>query len=663
MEFYTNQFFKLEEQKKQSEKNSSFERLLMKISSKFVNLPTERIDAEIETAQRLICENLKIDMSTLWQWANGLPHELLLTHVYIPPGGPERPERLDALEFFPWVTEKMRSGQSLAYSNQDLPKEAELDLHSRQFFGVESTVNIPLSVGGKPLIGILTFDTLGEKRAWSEAIVEKLHLAAELFTNILARKKWELELQESEERLNLTTEAGRIGLWDIDFYSKEVWVTPELRKIFGFSEDEPLDYERFYNAIHPQDHERVRQAIQTAAQTGGELHGRHRAVLPDGSIRWIDARGKSIAGSNGKTIRLMGISHDISEHKQMEEQLESRLEQIKKLKTQLENENIYLRKKIELRHVHEKIVGQSAGLKRILARVEQVAPTDSTVLIEGETGTGKELLARTVHQLSLRKDRQLVTVNCASLPPTLVENELFGREKGAYTSALTKMAGRFEMADGATLFLDEIGELPLETQSKLLRVLEQGQFERLGSTRSIRVNVRIIAATNQDLLQLVTAGKFRKDLYFRLNVFPIHVPALREHTEDIPELILFFVRQYEKKMGKQIDRLSHKCITMLQRYPWPGNVRELKNMVERAVILCNENHLSLHHFPSICHSAEDAVAYKKTEIFDLELMEKETIIRALKKTGGNKSKASKLLHISRQSLDRRIMKFKLSGLF
>ena len=235
--------------------------------------------------------------------------------------------------------------------------------------------------------------------------------------------------------------------------------------------------------------------------------------------------------------------------------------------------------------MHEEIVGRSQAMKRILAQVEQVARTDATVLIEGETGTGKELLARAVHRLSARKDRSLVTVNCASLPPTLIESELFGREKGAYTGALTRMTGRFEVADGATLFLDEIGELPQDVQAKLLRVLEEGRFERLGSTKPLKVDLRIIAATNRDLARDVEQGKFRKDLYYRLNVFPIAVPPLRERPEDIPLLVWAFVRQYEKKMGKRIDHIPRKSMEDLQHYPWPGNARELRNVVEHAMIV------------------------------------------------------------------------------
>ena len=232
-------------------------------------------------------------------------------------------------------------------------------------------------------------------------------------------------------------------------------------------------------------------------------------------------------------------------------------------------------------------------MKKVLARVEQVARTDSTVLIQGETGTGKDLLARAIHHLSPRKERPLVSVNCASLPPTLIESELFGREKGAYTGALTRMVGRFEAADGATLLLDEIGELPPEVQGKLLRVLEEGRFERLGSSKTLQVNVRIIAATNRDLAQDVNEGRFRKDLFYRLNIFPIAVPPLRERREDIPLLVWAFVRQLEKKMGKRVDAIPRKSMEALQTHSWAGNVRELRNVVEHAMIMSSGRTLTL----------------------------------------------------------------------
>jgi transcriptional regulator with GAF, ATPase, and Fis domain len=271
--------------------------------------------------------------------------------------------------------------------------------------------------------------------------------------------------------------------------------------------------------------------------------------------------------------------------KKMDEQLKERLHEIEALKQRLERENIYLLEEIKLLIEHTDIVGQSPPMKKVLSQVEQVAKTGSTVLLLGETGTGKELLARAIHGLSPRKNRPLVTVNCASLPPTLIESELFGREKGAYTGALTRMVGRFEMADGSTLFLDEIGELPLELQSKLLRFLEEGSFERLGSSTSVRVDVRIIAATNRDIGREVEEGKFRRDLFYRLNVFPVVIPPLRERPEDIPLLVRAVVKEFQKKMGKEIESIPKKTMAALQSYSWPGNVRELRNLVEHAMIL------------------------------------------------------------------------------
>lgn len=221
----------------------------------------------------------------------------------------------------------------------------------------------------------------------------------------------------------------------------------------------------------------------------------------------------------------------------------------------------------------------------MLKNVERVAPTDSTVLITGETGTGKELIARAVHNLSPRKDRPLVKVNCAAIPAGLIESELFGHEKGAFTGALTKKMGRFEVADKGTIFLDEIGDLPLDLQSKLLRVLQEGEFERVGGTQTFKVKVRVIAATNRDLAQQSNAGQYRPDLYYRLNVFPIHLPPLRERESDIPLLVQYFVRKFAANFGKKIDRIPERMMTALQRYPWPGNIRELEHVIERAVIL------------------------------------------------------------------------------
>jgi formate hydrogenlyase transcriptional activator len=284
-------------------------------------------------------------------------------------------------------------------------------------------------------------------------------------------------------------------------------------------------------------------------------------------------------------LQLIGeILVNALDRKSREEELHQRLEEIHQLKEQIEAENLYLRESIIAECSTGEIVGQSPAIQKVLAQVKKVAPTNSTVLIEGETGVGKELIARVIHKLSSRKNRLMVTVNCATLPAALIESELFGRETGAYTGALSRQIGRFEVADGSTIFLDEIGELPQELQVKLLRVLEEGEFERLGSPKEIKVNVRVIASTNRDLAEEVRKGNFRKDLYYRLRVFPIHVPPLRERLEDITVLVRVFVNEFEKKMGKTIRTISLKSLENLQRYSWPGNIRELRNVVEYAMI-------------------------------------------------------------------------------
>ncbi len=311
--------------------------------------------------------------------------------------------------------------------------------------------------------------------------------------------------------------------------------------------------------------------------------------------------------------------------KKAEEELRSSCAEIAKLKEQLEVEARYLRSEVLASLPHEKIIGQSEPIKRVLAMVEQVAPIHSTVLICGETGTGKELIAQEIHNLSLRRDKLLVKVNCASLPASLIESELFGREKGAYTGALTRQVGRFELADNSTIFLDEIGELSCDLQSKLLRVLQEGEFERLGSPKTIKVNVRVIAATNRNLMEDVKAGRFREDLYYRLNVFPIVIPPLRERRDDIPMLVWEFMRELNEKMGKKINRISKSCMASLQSYSWPGNIRELKNVIEYAAIVSTGDELKVR----IPESALDSPSCMMT----IEEMEQRHIAAVLRQTG------------------------------
>jgi formate hydrogenlyase transcriptional activator len=316
---------------------------------------------------------------------------------------------------------------------------------------------------------------------------------------------------------------------------------------------------------------------ELALQTGGE--NSTPAVLSISALQHTDMPGA-----------VCMVVTDLTEQKRHEQkrtaEIQAALSEVKALKEQFELENIYFRREFKMKHRFEHIIGKSDGLKYVLYRAEQVAPTNTTILILGETGTGKELIAAAVHNMSPRKERPLITVNCAALPGNLIESELFGREKGAFTGADTRQVGRFEIAHGSTLCLDEIGELPLEVQAKLLRVIQHNEFERLGSSHTIKVDVRIIATTNRNLEEEVRKGRFRQDLYYRLNVFPITVPPLRLRKEDIPLMVQAFIERYSRKLGKQITSVRKETMKTLQDYPWPGNVRELESIIERAVILC-----------------------------------------------------------------------------
>lgn len=329
---------------------------------------------------------------------------------------------------------------------------------------------------------------------------------------------------------------------------------------------------------------------------------------------------------------------------------------IRSLRDQLHKENVYLQEEIKSTHNFEEIIGESPAIRRVLRSVEQVAPTDSTVLIRGETGTGKELIARAIHDLSQRRSRPLVRVNCAALPAGLVESELFGHEKGSFTGALNKKIGRFELAHQGTIFLDEVGDLPLETQAKLLRVLQEQEFERVGGAQTITVNVRVMAATNRDLKAAVTQQTFRADLFYRLNVFPIHIPPMRERTEDIPILARYFIDKYMKKMNKRFEAIGHSTMDRLVQYPWPGNVRELEHVIERAVIYCTGPTLDIGNEALSVTSAAMATPER---LMTLEEMERGHILKVLKLTkwviGGPKG-AAELLNIHPNTLRSRLPK-------
>jgi transcriptional regulator with GAF, ATPase, and Fis domain len=372
-------------------------------------------------------------------------------------------------------------------------------------------------------------------------------------------------------------------------------------------------------------------------------------------IMHLNAR--RIYGADNQTDMILLAIEDVTEreyHKRhLEELVEERTAEIRKLKNQLEAERAYLQEEIKLEFNHENIIGQSNEIKYVFYKVEQIASTDTNVLVLGETGTGKELVARAIHGFSGRKDRALVKMNCAALPSNLIESELFGHEKGAFTDAHSKRLGRFEIANGTTLFLDEIGELPLELQPKLLQVIETGEFERLGSSDTTKVDVRIIAATNRNLEAEVRKGTFREDLWYRLNIFPITMPPLRERREDIPLLVNYFIEKISKRLGKSINLVPVNVMDALRNYHWPGNIRELENVLERAVI--NSSGPKLHLVDELKKPNEELTNTNRT----LAHVEREYILRVLEQTHwkvSGKNSAAEILDLDRSTLRARMRK-------
>ena len=396
--------------------------------------------------------------------------------------------------------------------------------------------------------------------------------------------------------------------------------------------------------MHPDDYERVTGHSASAISKGAAFELEMRLRKNDGSYRWFLARYNPLHGEEGQITRWYVTGTDIEDRKQAEDTLR--------------RENVALREEIDKASMFEEIVGTSPALKSVLSRVSKVARSDSTVLITGETGTGKELVARAIHRRSDRASRAFVSVNCAAIPRDLIASEFFGHEKGAFTGATQQRLGRFELANGGTIFLDEIGELPAETQIALLRVLQEHEFERVGGTRRIRVDVRVIAATNRDLEAAINAGSFRSDLFYRLNVFPIEIPSLRERRVDIPLLVEYFIDRYARKAGKNIKRVNKKTLELFQSYPWPGNIRELQNVIERSIILCESDIFSIdenwlpQQLPPTPESKQ-IVELPRT----LLVQEKNMIEAALKDTGGRVSGptgAAVKLGIPRSTLESKI---------
>jgi PAS domain S-box-containing protein len=444
--------------------------------------------------------------------------------------------------------------------------------------------------------------------------------------DITERVAHQRALLESEERFRGLADSAPVMIWIVNPDSECTYVNKRFLDFTGRNEEQELG-QGWMQGIHPDDHDATAETYTTRFNQRQHFAMEYRLRRHDGEYRWILDCGVPRFSTDGVFLGYIGSCLDITERKESEVAIKTAHAELHQLKNQLEAENIYLQQELQLDQKFGEIVGQSDAIKYVLFKINQVAPTDSTVLITGETGTGKELAARAIHGASARKDRPLIKVNCSALSPTLIESELFGHEKGAFTGAVGRKQGRFELANGGTIFLDEIGELPPELQVKLLRVIQESEFERIGGSKTIKVDVRIIAATNRNLKQEVEEGTFREDLWYRLNVYPITMPPLRQRKEDIPLLVEHFVSTYAKKFGKTISSVSPRSMESLQGHSWPGNVRELANVIERAVIHTPGSVLQIvDHFEQVAPAALPSTQ-------TLEEVERDYIIRTLENTG------------------------------
>lgn len=633
-----------------------FEILLADLSSRFINLPVDQVDAEIEHTQRKVCEFLELDLSAVWQWEDNQPNFLILTHLYRPLGGPPVPDRMEASVEHPWALGEVKAGRNIIMDDtESVPAEAVKDREVWRHYGVKTNLTIPLkSAVGLPY-GAVSFNDMQKHRHWSGRLVQRLEMVATVFSNALMRKQLELELYYSNAKLELAAESAAAGIWSLNLQNRIFWTTDKARELFGFDADETISVDRFIEIVHPDDRPNVMKTMEEMEDAEAVCSVEYRIRKDNGAECWMLSRGQRRCQVPGESnCVLMGVTVDVTEQKQANLKLKQALEEVDCLRKQLKGENTYLRDHLRNTEGHGDVLGSSPVVRRMLGLAGRVAPMDATVLITGETGTGKELLARYIHDHSLRKTRSMVCVNCAALPAPLIESELFGREKGAYTGAMTKQVGRFEIANGSTLFLDEIGDLPIEVQSKLLRILENGHFEKLGSTKTQHADVRIIAATNVDLLDKVREGMFREDLYHRLNVFPIESPPLRNRRDDIPELTWNFIREFNNKMGRSVNSIPGDVMEALLAYSWPGNVRELRNLIERAMILVDGKTLTMVPPQPGCFCRESAT---------LEDVERNHIIEVLEQSNwriGGPGGAAERLGLARTTLNSRMKKLGIS---
>jgi formate hydrogenlyase transcriptional activator len=470
-------------------------------------------------------------------------------------------------------------------------------------------------------------------------------------TDIDELKNAQVKLRQDEQELRAITDAIPLTIFILDLVGTSLYANKEVLDYTGLRKEEVVGADLFARLIHPEDQERVRSHRSMSLSLGLPFEIEQRGLGKDGQYRWHVFRYNPFRDEEGNLVRWYATAFDINDRKRAEDRTR--------------NENVALREEIVRSSMFEEIVGSSEPLRQVLAQVSKVAPTDSTVLILGETGTGKELIARAIHNRSKRAGRAFIRINCAAIPQALIASELFGHEKGSFTGALQRRLGRFELADGGTIFLDEVGELPSETQIALLRVLQEREIERVGGNQTIPVDVRVLAATNRDLSAAVTAGAFRPDLFYRLNVFPIRLPALRERIDDIPLLAEYLIDRYAQKVGKKLASISKKTLDLFQAYDWPGNIRELQNVIERAVILCEGQTFSVDESWLAPGALKPSVS-TVPPVSNFGEQDREAIENALRQSHGiisGPTGAAAKMGIPRQTLESRIRKLGINRYF
>ena len=470
-------------------------------------------------------------------------------------------------------------------------------------------------------------------------------------TDIEDRKQAEEKLRQDERELRRITDAiaQPIGVLAPD--GSTLYANQVVLDYAGLSLEDIKADDLAAEITHPDDLARVRDEQQRGLSSGESFQMEQRVRRKDGQYRWFLGRFNPLRDDEGRIIRWYGTGIDIEERKQAEERVQK--------------ENVALREEIDHSSMFEEIVGSSQALGKVLAQAAKVAPMDSTVLILGETGTGKELIARAIHKRSKRSARAFIRVNCAAIPTALIASELFGHEKGAFTGAASRRAGCFELAEGGTLLLDEIAEMPALLQSKLLRVIEERSVRRLGSRKELQVDVRLLAATNQDPQDAVSKGSLREDLLYRLNVFRIQLPPLKDRKDDLPLLAQYLVTKLAEKHGRPARFLSAAALEALQFHAWPGNIRELRNVIERAVVICSGEQIERHHFAPYPIDQRERLRNEDTITFPvgtpIEEVERQMIIRTIKKTRNNKTRAAELLGVSLKTLHNKLNLYRERG--